>query len=152
MTYAHTRVLAVASGGGHWRQLRRLADILDCYDVHYVTTIDGLPEQDDVKTYSIITETSSTNKTTLLSATLQLINILIKTRAQVVISTGAAPGVIAILVGRIFLCKTLWVDSIANADDLSLSGKIAKRVAHKTLSQWQSVANKHGVDYWGQLL
>ena len=38
MTNASRKVLAVASGGGHWEQLMLLRDTLDNYDVRFATT------------------------------------------------------------------------------------------------------------------
>jgi UDP-N-acetylglucosamine:LPS N-acetylglucosamine transferase len=69
-----------------------------------------------------------------------------------VVSTGALPGVVCILAARLLGKKTLWIDSIANSKKLSLSGKIAKKIAHKTLSQWPEVAAQEGVAYQGRVL
>ena len=59
--------------------------------------------------------------------------IYIKFRPNLVISTGAAPGVIGVVLGRLFLAKTIWVDSIANAEELSLGGKISVKIANDNI-------------------
>ena len=41
----HRRILAVASGGGHWEQMAVLAPSFGDAEVVYVTTIEGLAEQ-----------------------------------------------------------------------------------------------------------
>ena len=43
-------------------------------------------------------------------------------RPDVVITTGAAPGYFAVRIGKLLGARVVWVDSIANAEELSLSG------------------------------
>ena len=69
-----------------------------------------------------------------------------------VVSTGALPGVIALTLGRAIGARTIWVDSIANAEEMSMSGKLARRVAHLWLSQWEHVAEAAGAEYAGAIL
>ncbi len=73
-------------------------------------------------------------------------------RPDVVISTGALPGVIALLLGKLFRARTIWVDSIANAEEMSMSGKLARRFADLWLSQWPEVAEREGAGYLGAVL
>ena len=49
-------------------------------------------------------------------------------------------------------CRTLWVDSIANGERLSTSGRLARKVATKVLSQWPDVADAEGVECWGRVV
>jgi hypothetical protein len=146
------KIFAVASGGGHWMQLMRISHLLNQYDVHYLTTIDGLPQRSNLKSYDIIPEA---NRNSLLASIMcagKILMAIIKIRPSVIITTGAAPGLIAIAFGRMFFAKTLWIDSIANGDQLSMSGEIAKKLSSVTLSQWESVAKKDAVSYWGRVL
>jgi hypothetical protein len=46
----------------------------------------------------------------------------------------------------------MWIDSIANAQQLSTSGKLAGKFADVWLTQWPSVAKDHGPYYWGAVL
>jgi UDP-N-acetylglucosamine:LPS N-acetylglucosamine transferase len=62
-------------------------------------------------------------------------------RPQVIISTGAAPGLISILIGKLLGAKTIWIDSIANAEKLSMSGEIAVKIADRVYTQWEHLAN-----------
>jgi hypothetical protein len=59
-----------------------------------------------------------------------------KVRPHVVVTTGAAPGLVAIGVGKLFGAKTVWIDSLANSEVLSLSGRIAEKYADLWLTQW----------------
>ena len=69
-----------------------------------------------------------------------------------VVSTGAAPGYVAIAIGRRFGARTLWLDSIANVEQLSLSGERAIRHADLVLTQWPHLAREGQVEYRGSVL
>jgi UDP-N-acetylglucosamine:LPS N-acetylglucosamine transferase len=77
---------------------------------------------------------------------------VLRARPDVIISTGAAPGILGIFFGRLIGAQTIWIDSIANAEELSLSGRIALRVAHKALTQWPHLAKAEGPEYHGSIL
>ena len=146
------RILAIASGGGHWKQLLRLKGVLDRYNTTYLTTISGLPQEAGINDYHIVQECNRNDRIAVFKVAIRLFYLICVKRPNVIISTGAAPGLIAILLGRLMFVRTLWIDSIANGDELSMSGRIARRLANQTLSQWQTVAKASRVGYWGQLL
>jgi UDP-N-acetylglucosamine:LPS N-acetylglucosamine transferase len=82
----------------------------------------------------------------------QVLWVLIKERPDVVISTGAAPGLIALRLGKWMGARTVWLDSIANVEALSMSGRKALPFADLTLSQWPDVAAREGCQYKGAVL
>lgn len=143
------RVLAVASGGGHWVQLSRLRPAWNECQVDYVTTKAGYRQAviDDAKArgqripgFHTVTDANLDQKLMLIPLVLQLMWIAVRVRPHVVISTGAAPGFFAILVGRLIGARTIWLDSIANSEELSLSGAKIGRFAHVWLTQWEHLA------------
>ena len=78
--------------------------------------------------------------------------IMLRERPDVIISTGAAPGLLAVVLGKLMGARTLWLDSIANADRLSLSGKLAGRYANLWLTQWPHLAGVDGPSFRGAVL
>jgi hypothetical protein len=70
----------------------------------------------------------------------------------VVISTGAAPGYFALRFGKRLGARTIWLDSIANVDELSLSGQRAGKYAGLWLTQWQHLATPAGPHFAGAVL
>ena len=149
------KVLAVASGGGHWKELLLLKDGFDIPDVNcikYVTTIPGLPEDEGIKNYSIVKDANKTQKIGLLISFFQIIKIYVGYRPHVVVSTGAAPGILALMLGKLGGAKTIWIDSIANADKFSLSGEIAQRFADTFITQWEHLADGKTIHYHGSVL
>ena len=69
-----------------------------------------------------------------------------------IVTTGALPGVIGIALGRLIGARTLWIDSIANGEEMSQSGRRARMLATRCLSQWPEVAAAERVGYSGSVL
>jgi hypothetical protein len=57
-----------------------------------------------------------------------------------VCTTGASPGYFAIRIAGLLGARTVWIDSIANAESLSMAGRLAGRCADVWLTQWDSLA------------
>ncbi len=146
------RILAIASAGGHWQQLQMLREGYSGGDVLFATTLTGLPEEFDAHPYRIVPDCNRNEKLAILRCTLSLGRVLISHRPHVIISTGALPGVIALALGRLIGARTIWVDSVANAEEMSMSGRLAKRFAHLWMSQWEHVASEAGAEYAGAVL
>lgn len=149
---APRRVLAVASGGGHWVQLMRLRPAFEGTEVHYAT-VDGSAR--DVVAPSPVHLYPDANKDTplrLAFAALALALIVLRVRPHVVVSTGAAGGYLAIRIARMLGARTVFIDSIANTRQLSVSARLAQRVADLVLSQWPQVAKTAGAEYRGAVL
>jgi hypothetical protein len=83
---------------------------------------------------------------------LQLIVLVMKVWPDVIITTGSAPGLMCLAVGKLFRRKTVWIDSIANVQELSTSGKKARHVADLYLTQWEGLAGPDGPYYKGSVL
>ena len=146
------KLLAVASGGGHWVQLMRLRPAFAEMDCAYVTTLEGYrPEVPDARFY-VVTDGNRWSKWKLAASLAQVSWVIVRERPDVVVSTGAAPGLLAVVLGRLLRAKTVWVDSIANAEKLSMSGRIATRWASLCLTQWPHLEKPEGPRYLGAVL
>jgi len=146
------KIVAIASAGGHFQQLMQLRPGFSHENVTYLTTLEGLPQQFDAIPWRIIPDCNSNTPLRVFWAAIIIGIEIAKNRPHVVLSTGALPGVIALGWGRLFGARTIWIDSVANAETLSSSGKLARRVAHVTLSQWQRVAEQEAVLFKGSIL
>ena len=142
--------MAIASHGGHWLQLNRLNPFYEKHHTVFVTTEPTVQKlRPDVK---IVRDANRNEKLNILICFVQLLVLVIKERPDLIISTGALPGVLALFIGRLLGCKTVWVDSIANAEELSMSGKLAGKFAHKWLTQWPELAREGGPQFQGRVL
>ena len=71
---------------------------------------------------------------------LKVLWTLLRERPTIVVSTGAAPGYLAIRGGRLLGARTIWIDSVANVEELSMSGRMASATADLCLTQWPHLA------------
>ncbi len=99
-----------------------------------------------------IPDASRFDKLSFLKVWIKALLIMAKERPKAVITTGSAPMLSFILLGRAMGARTLWIDSIANAERMSSSGRLARKLAHRTVSQWPEVAEEEGVQCWGSIL
>ncbi|MDE5958722.1 MAG: oligosaccharide biosynthesis protein Alg14 [Muribaculaceae bacterium] len=143
-------IMAVASLGGHWMQLLRLCgELEEISPVCYVSTNVGAAAMlQPGATLDVVADFSRNELWRLPAVVWRMWRIIRRRRPSAIVTTGAAPGLIAVAVGRMCGCRTLWIDSIANAATLSGSGKVAKYLAHKTFTQWPALAGD-GVEYHG---
>jgi len=160
------RVLAVASGGGHWVQLCRLVPAWDGCAVTYVTTDPGLrsgvealavARGQSTPGFHVVAEANRWQKLRLLRSLLQMVMILLRIRPDVVVTTGAAPGYFALRLGGLMGARTIWIDSIANVEKLSLAGQKAGQHSDLWLTQWEHLAKPagpegKGPDYKGSVV
>jgi len=142
------KVLAVASKGGHSIQLMRLKPVLDQYDTSYVSS----QHYDGMDNFTRVTDANRNSKFRLMLLFFQVLWIVIRKRPNIVISSGAAPGYFTVLCGKLLGAKTIWIDSIANAEELSMSGQRAGKFADLWLTQWPEVAHENGPKYGGRVL
>ncbi|MGE3164661.1 MAG: UDP-N-acetylglucosamine--LPS N-acetylglucosamine transferase [Planctomycetota bacterium] len=146
---ANLRIVAICSGGGHWVQMQRL---LPAFAEHSVTLIGVDPAyrtEAGGRPFHWVNDANRWNKFGLVLMALRLLWILIRLRPHIAISTGAAPGYVGLRIARWFGARTIWVDSIANVEQLSMSGRMIGPHADLWLTQWPDLARPGGPTYEG---
>lgn len=147
------KVLVVASAGGHLVQLYRMFPAYKGFKLRLITTKSisdsSLFEGVD---FSVVKDSNFDQKFLLIVTFFQVLVRLLVFNPSVVLTTGAAPGLFAILIGRILGKKVIWIDSIANGETLSFAGKVAKKITPNCYSQWEDVAERESVRYIGKVV
>lgn len=144
-------VLAVASAGGHWVQLRRLAPAFAGARLSWLSTRHELARDLDAPLH-VVRDANLWQKLALVRMFVEVLWVVLRVRPDVVVTTGAAPGFAAVVWGRLLGARTIWIDSIANSETLSTSGAKSGRFAHVWLTQWEHLARPDGPAYWGAVL
>jgi UDP-N-acetylglucosamine:LPS N-acetylglucosamine transferase len=121
-------------------------------DVTFVTVHESYRSQVAGHRFYTVNDATRWNKVGLITMTLKLASILWKEKPEVIISTGAAPGYIALRLGRLMGARTIWLDSIANIERLSMSGQKIGPHVDLWLTQWQHLATAEGPHYAGSVL
>ena len=155
------RVLAVASAGGHWVELMRLAPAWEGAEVTFLTTraearaalartasAAGRPPPRVL----VVPEATRWSRARLAAQAAMVALALLRVRPDAVLTTGASVGYFALRLGRLMGARTVWVDSIANVEALSMSGAMAGRHADLWLTQWPGLAREGGPLHRGAVL
>lgn len=155
------RVLAIASAGGHWVQLLRLAPAFDGCEMHFATSFpearaeaEALAEErgQPKPGFHSFTNANIRTRRRLLRQMIEVVAIVLTVRPQVIVSTGASAGYFAIRAGRLLGARCLWLDSLANVEKPSLSGRRAGPIADLYLTQWPHLATEEGPEFRGTVL
>lgn len=135
------KVFAVASIGGHWVQLLRIAKALEKeFDVVYMSTHEKCATMVEGRVYYSMNDFSRWDFYKMFPELLHSIYIIGKEKPSIVITTGAAPGLVCLFAAKICGIRTVWIDSIANVEHISFSGRIASKFASRIYTQWPSLA------------
>lgn len=147
------KVMVACSAGGHWVQMRRILPAFDGLDRFYVG-VEATPDPalGDVRYYPIANFTRK-NPLGMVGVFAELRRIVRAERPDLAVTTGAAPGFVALAVAKLAGgSRTMWIDSIANTERMSLSGRLALPVADVRLVQWEHLARSGGPEFWGAVL
>ncbi len=152
MKHRRTKILAVASGGGHWVQLLRLRPAFAGERVTYVTVSRAYQSDVGISPFHVVNDATRWSRWSLIKLALRMTWIMLRERPDVVVTTGAAPGYFAILLGKLLGARTAWIDSMANVEELSMAGRQASRWADLWLTQWPGLARADGPQFEGSVL
>lgn len=146
-----------ASAGGHMNQLLRLLEHSSDWNVEprvFLTTHPALAEtlRKRGKTYDL-GECNRDRPLRIVLVALRALWFALRERPTALVTTGSLPVAIACLWCKLLGTKIVWIDSIANTEELSMSGKLMRRVADLFLTQWPGVADKYDdVEFAGQIV
>jgi hypothetical protein len=147
------RVLLVASAGGHWIELARLSRAFDDAECLFLSTASGLKSPTNGAEVIAIRDFSRHSPLVGLGALIRLYREMRRFDPDVVFSTGAAPGALAILLGKLRGARTIWVDSLANYDGLSLSARFVRPFCDRMVTQWPHLeSTAKGIACWGRII
>lgn len=145
-------ILAISSGGGHWIELIRLRPAFAGHHVHYATVDAAYAAHVGDTPLHVVRDCTRWDKLGMIRTSLQVLWLVLRLRPDVVISTGALPGFFGVLIAGRLGAKTVWVDSLANVEELSMSGQKIGRFADLWLTQWPELARPGGPHFEGTVL
>ena len=135
-------------------QLLKLASSWNGFETFCVTTTEVVRDKlSKFGTVYVVGECNRQHLVRLVRVLLRCIKIVFSERPDVVISTGAAAGCILCILGKMLGAKVVWIDSIANVERLSMSGRFVRCFADLFLTQWPELALKYkNVEYRGTII
>lgn len=148
------RICLAVSAGGHLFQLLKLAESWKDYETFYVTTAEVV--RGKLKKFGrvyVVGECNRQRPMRVVKVLLRCIRVVFKERPDAVISTGAAAGFMLCLLGKMLGAKVIWIDSITNVEQISLSGRMVHYIADLFLVQWPELAVRYKkVEFLGSVV
>lgn len=145
------KILAVASGGGHVVELLRLQPAFDGHELIYMSTLDSYAKSFKGYQYYTVPDFSQWNVYRIPWAAYKMYQLMAKIQPDVVVTSGAAPGVLALFLAKLMGRKTIWVESLCHAEKVSISGKMCALFADRVYTQWEHLAGRNIV-YAGNIM
>ncbi len=136
-------VLLVASSGGHLLELLALRDSFAAEERHWVTfdRSDARALLADESVTHAFSPTNRNVKNLLRNAVLAWRSVRAM-RPRAVVSTGAGVAVPFLYAGRLFGSRTIYVESLARIDQLSLTGRLVYPIVSDFFVQWPELERR----------
>ena len=110
------------------------------YEMVYVSTHPKCATMVEGQKFCQTSDFSRTDGWKLIPEFFKALKTIVQEKPDAIITTGAAPGLVYLLAGKLLGRKTIWIDSIANAEHLSASGRMASKFASRIYTQWKDLA------------
>lgn len=151
------RICVGASVGGHMNQLLKLLEKSHNWPKHSlfcVTTLEALAEKLAKRgPVYVIGECNRQHPLRVIGVFVRSLRVVMKERPDVVITTGSLPLAIFCISAKFFGAKIVWIDSIANIERFSLSGRMVLHFADLFLTQWPALSREYKkVEYVGAIV
>lgn len=154
------KLVVGASAGGHANELLILLqaakDLWPIKPQAYVTTME-ITAQGFVKRgmqpAHVLGESDRRKPLQALAVGYRALRVAIHERPDIVITTGSMPLAIFCIWSKLLGAKIVWIDSVAQVEKMSTSGRVMRRIADLCLVQWPELPSKYpGVEYSGEVL
>ncbi len=140
------KVLFISSTGGHLNELLQLAPLFDKYNYNIITEKDKSTESLKNKYGKKINFLLyGTRKKPLKYFFVFIINffkslfLYIKIRPKFIISTGAHTAVAMCYIGKLFGSKIIFIETFANINTKTLTGKLIYPISNLFIVQWEEM-------------
>jgi hypothetical protein len=149
-------VLAISSPGGHWMQLTQICRQLP-QTVIYARAAARRPDDParcdgSAERAHWLPDANKDRPLALMQCLNHVARLVWRTRPDLVITTGAAPGCFACVLASLTGRRAIFIDSIANAERLSLSARLCAALGVEVVTQWPGLQDGKGVTYRGSVL
>ncbi len=138
------KVCLVCSSGGHFYELYCLRKAWGAHEHFWVTFLrqDTRYVLRDQRVYSAYFPTNRNLKNLVRNLFLAR-KVLNREKPQVVVSTGAGVCVPFFLLARLKGIRTIYIESLARINELSLTGRMVYPFSDEFIVQWPELAEKH---------
>ena len=144
------RVLFISSTGGHLSEMLQLKDMFNRYDYHIITEKTksnlSLKEKYPNKVNYLIYGTKDhplTYPFKLLANCFKSLYFYFKIHPDYIITTGAHTAGPMCLIGKIFGSKVIYIETFANINTKTITGRLLYPFADMFIVQWHSMKKNY---------
>lgn len=141
------RVLFISSTGGHLNELMQLKPLFKYYDTYIVTekTKSNKDLKNKFKNVYYLVYGTKLHKFTYIFKfmfnTIKSLILYIKIRPKVIVTTGTHTAVPMCYIGKLFRSKIIFIETFANRNTKTVSGKLVYPIADTFIVQWEEMLN-----------
>lgn len=140
------KVLFISSTGGHFNELLQLKPLFQKYDYHIVTEKDDMTKSFKEEYKDKISYMIYGTRAHLFKYIFQLfINcfislfLFIKIHPKVIVTTGTHNAIPICILGKIFRRKIVYIETFANQNTRTETGKLVYKFADLFIVQWKDM-------------
>lgn len=140
------KVLFISSTGGHFNELLQLKPLFERYDYNIVTEKDELTQKYKQEYGNKISYLVYGTRKRIITYPFKLIYncfkslfFYIRLRPKYIITTGTHTAVPMCYIGKLFGSKIIFIETFANKNTKTLSGKLVYPIANLFLVQWEEM-------------
>ena len=149
------KVLFISSTGGHLSELLQLEPLFKKYHSYLITekTKSTIGLKKEFNNVNFLVYGSKDYKLTYLFKfiynTIKSFVLFIKIRPNVIITTGTHTAVPMCYIGKLFRRKVIFIETFANRNSKTLSGKLVYPIADVFVVQWEEMLNLYPKAVYG---
>lgn len=151
------KVMFISSEGGHLDELQQLE--FDKYDFSIVTekteSTKSIQNKYMNRVYYLLYGTRKNPFKyffILIFNFFKSLNIFLKTKPEVVVTTGTHTAVLMCYIAKIFRRKVIWIETFANKNSKTLAGRIVYPIADTFVVQWEEMKKLYPkAVFWGSI-
>lgn len=140
------KVLFISSTGGHFSELLQLKSLFDKYDYHIITEKDDMTkcyknEYKDKISYMLYGTRAHIFKyifQLIINCFITLF-LFIKIRPKYIVTTGTHTAGPMCVLGKIFRRKIIYIETFANRNTKTATGKLIYKFADLFIVQWKEM-------------
>lgn len=140
------KVMFISSTGGHFNEMMQLKKLFDKYDYYIVTEKDDITKGYKKKYKEKISYLPYGTRMQIfryififLFMCIKSLYLFIKIRPKVVITTGTHSAVPMCYIAKLFGKKVIFIETFANRNSKTLSGKLVYPIADLFIVQWEEM-------------
>ena len=140
------KVLFIASTGGHLNELLQLKPIFEKYDYNLITEKDKTTEnlKDEYKEKIAYLKYGTRSKIisyifVFIVNIIKSIYLYFKIKPKYIVTTGTHTAVPICYISKLFGTKIIFIETFANRNTKTLSGKMVYPIANLFIVQWEDM-------------